>query len=105
LRDALADSLTQKDVDNLEPKTKADLLVRMEPKERKEAPSNFTLVVAGLPGWSCVFCGKKQPRDRRGPGDVVPPAAGPAHRDAPKPFTGESSEEFDCGGHGGEVET
>jgi hypothetical protein len=61
LREALADSLTQKDVDKLDAKVKADLLVRMEPKMKEEPTGSvFRLIIRGLSGWECEFCGKKQ---------------------------------------------
>jgi hypothetical protein len=76
LRDALADSLTQKDVDRLPPKAKADLLVRLEPKERpaEDRGSIFTLVISGLSGKTlpCPNCGWMSPPGPRANGDDLP---------------------------------
>lgn len=76
LRDALADSLTQKDVDRLPPKAKADLLVRLEPKERpvEDRGSTFQLIISGLHGKGpCPNCGwVATPGGPRAGGDDLP---------------------------------
>ena len=61
LRDSLADSLTQKDVDRLPAQTKANLLAKLEPKEREEGQgTNVRLIIIGGRGWFCEHCGAKQ---------------------------------------------
>jgi hypothetical protein len=58
LRDALANSISQRDVDKLDAKVKADLLVKLEPKAREETDrGSFTLVINGLDTYTCARCG------------------------------------------------
>lgn len=107
LRDALADSLTQKDVDRLPPKAKADLLVKLEPKERpaEDRASTFTLVISGLHGKEpCPNCGwKLSPADPgpRAHGDDLPSDRPPSAAERNKAGRLCEASEF-CACEGGE---
>jgi hypothetical protein len=83
LREALEDSLTQKDIEKLSPVTKAGLLAKLEPRAPSEGPTTIVkLVIRGINGWVCEFCGQAQAGKGGVEGPVAPPLDVPA-ADAP----------------------
>jgi hypothetical protein len=61
LRAKLEEGLTDEEIMGLSAELKARLLASLQPKEPVQPVGNsFRLVVVGLPGWECEFCGKKQ---------------------------------------------